>query len=442
LVIQGFREFGANQSEVGALRKMLNHLGIMAPHNGEPFSEELLFGIGGGIGFAYFLFEKSGKHPSFLGTRVHTKETERPEFLQIICDRLGIPAHVQNSSSANAAAANMQRNLEQGRAPIVWLDAARLPYLGLNATMNTHHAVVVYGVEEADDRVMISDSCPGPVTLTREQFRAARETSWSPKYRTMLVQKTDTISDIRAATEAGIRDCLQQMTQGLGITNFGLKGMEKWATVLTSSREKKSWLKIFPPGPALFESLFSVFCQIRLRSSDGSALRGMYADFLDQAALLIERPELREVANLFRHSERMWTDLAEAHLPDSIPQFKELKQLAVDRKTLFDQRGAEALDEIVRMRDRIEQISNEMRQQFPLGASESKALLTDLRIRILRLKEHEAEAVRALDRAMEGARWTHRQEERVREEPAHEESVHEEEQHDHSQPELTNTRSE
>jgi hypothetical protein len=50
--------------------------------------------------------------------------------------------------------------------------------------------------------------------------------------------------------------------------------------------------------------------------------------------------------------------------------------------------------------------------------------------------------VRALDRAMEGARWTHRQEERVREEPAHEESVHEEEQHDHSQPELTNTRSE
>lgn len=398
MVIEGFQEFGARQAEVGALCKMLKHLGRGAPQAGQQFSEELLFGIGGGIGFAYFLFEKNGAHPIFLGTRIHTKETERPEFLQTICQRIGVPAHVQNSSSANAAAANMRRNFEQGRPSIVWLDEARLPYLGLNASMNAHHAVVAYGEEE--DLVLLSDRCPQPVTLSKEQFRAARETSWSPKYRVMLVHRPEAQPDIRAAVEQGIRDCARQMTEGMGITNFGLKGLEKWATVLTSSREKKSWLKIFPPGPDLFDSLFSIFSQIRLRGSCGSALRTLYADFLEQAAEITDRPALRDVASMFRQSEGMWTELADAHLPDAVPQFAELRRLSAERKTLFENQGSAALPEIDAIKNRIEQISSEMRQQFPLDLNDTKALLSDLRTRILRLREHEAEAVRAMESAL------------------------------------------
>ena len=140
---QPYNEFGGRHPETGSLRKLLNYLDIQSPDPAHPFTESLLFGIGGGIGFAYFVFEKQGLHPIFLGTRIHTKETERPEFLQTICSRIGAPALVQNSSSASAAASNMRRNLDQGRPSIVWLDASRLPYLGLTSTLHSQYPTVV-----------------------------------------------------------------------------------------------------------------------------------------------------------------------------------------------------------------------------------------------------------------------------------------------------------
>src|SRR5258706_10312420 len=39
-----------------ALRTMLAHAGVRAPHTGEPFSEAMLFGIAGGIGVGVFAF--------------------------------------------------------------------------------------------------------------------------------------------------------------------------------------------------------------------------------------------------------------------------------------------------------------------------------------------------------------------------------------------------
>jgi hypothetical protein len=415
MVINEFQRFGGKHSETGSLAKLLAHLGAVNNHSGQPFTEELLFGIGGGIGFAYFLFERHGAYPIHLGTRIHTKETEHPEFLETICKRLGVPCQVQNSSSASAAGSNMERDLDMGRPPIVWTDSSRLPYLGLSTGLNTHHALVVYGLENSSDKVMFSDRCPGPVTLTREQFRNARESSWSPKYRAMLVRPTNETKDVKAAIIDGIRECAQQMNEGLGITNFGLTGMEKWATVLTSLREKKSWLKIFPPGPGLFDALFSLFSQIRLNGT-GNAHRGYYADFLDQASDIIDKPDLKQVATLFRHSDRMWSDLADAHLPAGVPQFEEIRRLSLERETVFEQQGLEGFDEIQRLKARVDGLVTEMRQQFPLGVPETKALLTDLRLRILRLKEHEAEAVRALQDAVGPAPAPVQQEEPVQSE--------------------------
>lgn len=400
VIIESFQKFGGKQSEVAAFRKLLEHLAINAPHSGQPYSEELLFGIGGGIGFAYFVFERAGTHPVYIGTRIHTKETERPEFLQTIASRLNISVHVQNSSSATAAASNLRSNFEQGRTPIVWLDASRLPYLGLGATIHAQHAVVVYGIDEDRGRVLMSDRCPDPVSLSLEEFRHARESSWSPKYRAMIVHESGRQGDVRSAVDQGIRECMRQMNDGLGITNFGFRGMEKWATVLTSTREKKSWLKIFPPGPALFDSLFSIWCQIRLRGHAGNAYRAFYADFLDEASEVISKPGLRNAAELYRESDRIWGELADAHLPASVPQFEQLRQLAIERKELFETRGMAAFDDIAARRREIERISGEIREQFPLTQGDTRSLLNDLRQRILRLKEQETECVRAVESAM------------------------------------------
>src|SRR6478672_10503966 len=131
MVISDFNRLGGKHTETGALKNVRDYQGVVAPHTREPYAEELLFGIGGGIGFAYFLFEKNGAHPIHLGTRAHTRETERPEFFLNITGRIGVRLRVQNSSSGSAAEANLKRNLQQRQTPILSVDPARLPPLGL-----------------------------------------------------------------------------------------------------------------------------------------------------------------------------------------------------------------------------------------------------------------------------------------------------------------------
>jgi hypothetical protein len=360
----------------------------------------MLFGIGGGVGFAYFLFEQSGAHRIHLATRIHTKETERPEFVQTILRRLSIPAHVQNSSSGSAASGNLRRNLEQGQAPVIWVDPQRLSYLAIHAPLNCYYSVIVFGLDHGAGTATVADRCPGPVTVPLEELRAARETSWSPKYRAMLIQRAGEQADLGAAVEAGIRDSIHQMNEGLGITNFGLRGMEKWANVLTSTKEKKSWTKIFPPGATLFDALYSIFNQIAARDSGGCADRRLYAAFLKEAAEVVDRPALRDVAEQYRGVERTWRAVAESHLPGEVPPFAEARELTLRRTHLFEEQGVDAAEELKSIRRRLEQIANECREQFPMSSNDTRSLLHDLRQQILRLRDEERDVLRALEAAM------------------------------------------
>ncbi len=400
MIVFDYTQFGGKNGETGALKRALAHLDIKAPHTGQPYNESLLFGIGGGIGFAYFLFEKSGSHPIHLGTRLHTKETERPEFYQNIARRLSIPLRVQNSSSATAASANLQRYLERGQAPIISVDPGRLPYLGLNAPIYSYYSVVVYGTDETQKKVLLSDRCPQPVSLSFDEFRAARETSWSPKYRAVVVERPVASADLKEAVIQGIHDCCRQMNEGLGITNFGLRGLEKWATVLTSAREKKSWPKIFSPGATLFEALYSMFAQISGRGGTGHGCRPFYADFLDEASGILGNPGLRTSAQLYRRAAEVWGEVADAHLPSSAPLFAEAKELTVRRMDLFETKGTDAAGEILRIKQRLTEISTEASANFPLSFQDSRSLLNDLRQRVLQLREVEAEATQSLQSAI------------------------------------------
>lgn len=395
-----FSQFGGKHTEVSALTNVLAHREVVAPHSGQSYSEELLFGIGGGIGFAYFLFEKNGKHPIHLGTRLHTKETERPEFFQNIAGRLAIPLTLQNSSSPTAAAGNLKRRLEQSETPIVWVDAARLSYLGLNTGLNTYCCVVAYGFDEAEKVVLLSDRCPKPVGIPEQELLTARETSWSPKYRAVVAGRPNAEPDVRSAVIEGIGSCCEQMNEGLGITNFGLHGLEKWATVLTSAKEKKSWPKIFSPGAPLYEALYSMFIQISGRSATGHANRAFYADFLDEAAEVLSNPGLRSAAQQYRHCDEVWRDVADAHLPSTAPIFAEAKDLTIHRRELFETNGPDTAAEIERIRTRLEEIAIQAGAEFPLSFQDSRALLNDLRKRVMNLRQAESDAVRELESAV------------------------------------------
>lgn len=400
MVIPEFHQFGGRHPETGALKNVLTYLDVKAPHSEQPYTEAMLFGLGGGIGFAYFLFERAGAHPIHLGTRVHSRETERPEFYQTIASRICAALQLQNSSSATAAASNMKRHIQQGRPVILNVDSAHLPYLGLHRSVHAYYAVVAYGFDEDTQQVMISDRCKQPLTVSNEDLRQARDSSWSPKYRAIVIGQPQESPDVREIVSASLRETCRHMNEGLGITNFGIRGLEKWATVMTSAKEKKSWPKIFPPGPALYEALFSIFAQIATRSNTGNAHRTLFAEFLEESAEVLDRPALREAAEAYRRAEEEWGQVADAHLPSSVPLFEEAKNLALRRRCLFESEGPDAARQISGIRDRLIEIEREVGENFPLPFQDTRTLLNDLRQRILKLRDTETEALRTLEAAL------------------------------------------
>ena len=63
-VVPGYPGFGGGQHHASTmLAHLLAQAGVRAPHTGEPFSEAMLAGLAGGIGFMYAVFEYKGWHP-------------------------------------------------------------------------------------------------------------------------------------------------------------------------------------------------------------------------------------------------------------------------------------------------------------------------------------------------------------------------------------------
>ncbi|HJW83344.1 MAG TPA: BtrH N-terminal domain-containing protein [Anaerolineae bacterium] len=400
VALRGYRQFGARQSEAGALRNALAYAGVVAPHTGQAFTEEMLFGIGGGLGLGYFVYQMPGYASLFVATRITTEESARPGFILTMCERLGLDVDFQNASSAAVAEKKLQAHLAQGTPVIVWIDPSKLPYYG--RWLYTYHALVVYGIDQGRDEVYVADRSAKALTLRRSELSAARQGEGAIRFRALPVSapRPVTLPALRRGVMQGLRDFCDQMRNGFGPanfrSNFGLKALEKWAGLLTDTADKRGWPKYFPAGPHLFRALTAVFDQIENRGGGGSAFRPMYADFLEEASTVLTKPRLAMVAEQFRESARLWGRLAAALLPNSVALFKETKQLATRRRTLFEKKGMAAVGELQAIDARLAEIGSQVEQEFPLNPGEVLDLLAGLRDRVLAIHQVEAKAVSEL----------------------------------------------
>ncbi len=229
-VVDGYTQFGGTHWETASLRNVLAHKGVVAPHNGNPLTEAMLFGVGGGVSVMYFVFEYEGYPPSlYIGTRYHDN------LMGAACKRLGITAKVQETTSREKALANLLTALEARHPAIVWANMAGLSYSALlNAPYPIMMPVVVYGYSETDDVAYIADRAPGPLACTTSELDEARAAQGSLKNRFMTLHPPDKLNDLSSAVREGISTCAQMMLHGPSNLpkfkgNFGLSALLKWA---------------------------------------------------------------------------------------------------------------------------------------------------------------------------------------------------------------------
>ncbi|HEX5874741.1 MAG TPA: DUF4872 domain-containing protein [Pyrinomonadaceae bacterium] len=373
------KHLAGKEPESAAVRNALNQLGSCSTDLCTP---EMLFGLGGGVGAAYFLFELHGYHPIFLGTRYHASEAETPVFMMQMCDAWGATAELKHSSSAGASTKQLTKALEGGYTPIVWVEAPKLPYLFLPGRPDMFYTIIVY--EKDGNEFIVGDLGPSTARLSVEEMEEARAAHYVTRFRSVTIKDAPEKPDVREVLTERIRAMCTPMIEGLGIANFGLQAFKKWADMLTNTKNKKAWSNTFTDGPSLQRALSSVYKQIEMRGYGGSAFRGLYAGFLDQSADVLKKPALKKAAEQFREAEAAWHNIALAALPDSIPVLKETRAAFDRRATLLQKRRTPKIDEeLDSIRTRLLELRESSTERLALSAADKLELLSNIRARVL-----------------------------------------------------------
>ena len=398
--LPNFTQFEGRYWDTAAIRNALDYQGVKAPHTGQPFSEAMLLGISGGVTFGYFTFHYKGYDPQ---VNLLTRNTFDP--MERIFDRLKLPRDLRRTTSADKGRQNLIDALEEGYAPVASPDMWLLPYNALpyDEGMWGGMPLVIYGYEPEIGEAYISDRSRVGLTVSADDLDQARSRIKKERQRLILLGAPDDAA-LANAIRQGIADCAALMTEKPpkgSARNFGLKALQHWADML-QKKSKGSWAREYATGRPLLAALTAAYTFMGPAfGKTVQAERDVYADFLDEAAHVLNADALTNAAALYRAAGEAWQGLHGSLLPDALPMLGDARA-AINRKTaLFIDSGAENLDEIIAERDRLESLKTEAESDFPLTDADIADLRASIRERVLQVLEAEAAAVQALKAALD-----------------------------------------
>jgi hypothetical protein len=388
-----------------ALRVLLHHAGIVAPHSGEPFGEALLFGIAGGIGIGIFSFyyQREDFATFFVGGRHHWYDDRR--YLVEALERLGVTPVVQEAGGAKTAAAQLQAALAEHGPCVVWVDSSALPHRAAPGALSGagYHVVTVYQVDGVRGRAVIGDLADDPITIPLDILAGARGQIKKDRHRLLSLGQVGTQSPLGEMVNAGLRACREGLLHpglpGAGAANARLEALEVWAERMEGSRAKERWERVYRRGPNLFRGLCAINDFIEHYGTGGGLCRPLFAEFLGESAAALGRPGLGQLADRYAALGQAWSDLADAALPDDVPLLSEARELLASKAAL--RHGGGPVEELHAVWTRLAELERESGERFPLSEEDCRSLRGRLRDQIAALHAGEEAAHDALGRLLD-----------------------------------------
>lgn len=293
----GFKSFKTLHCVTGSLRHVYEF-------HGYPISEEMLLGLGAGIGFMYW--HTKGSAPILAGRANIASPSERGLELTV-GDRTGVRIDSSHTSSARKAQQALIALLEAGEPVMIYVDMAFLPYFGLPTGYHFGgHAVVAAGYDAERGKVLLSDrdGILHPVTL--EVLAQARGSNFKP-YPPHHAWYTFDFADKHEPFPEDILTAIQDVAIGMlrpPIANLGADGIR------TASHRIREWVKIMD-APELVDACFNAFLFIDAEGGTGGGIfRYMYGRFLKEAAAITSIPRLAELGDDLQEIGDRWQEVA------------------------------------------------------------------------------------------------------------------------------------
>ncbi len=394
-----FVHSAARNAESGALRNALANSGVTDPRNDKPFGEEVLFGIAGGIGAGYFMFQYKGL-PGWAFVHGRHLWQDNVSYFKNVCARLGVNAKFSESSGTKGAFDNLRKALEAGPV-IAWCDFASLPYYGVPDFFKKggYHTITVYSIDESAGTALIGDRAKPAITISLTDLAASRSAISSYKNRLLSITSGKKPIDLKAAVTDGIRSCYTELSKGR-IANFRLDAFKNLAGVMNNTKAKDGWPKALPPGQALFGAQLGFYLFIERYGTGGGLYRAMFADFLEEAANILGRKELSKIASDYKRLAKQWSGLAEAVLPADIQPFKKCRELIDNYEKSFVAKGDAAAKELSQIVAELRAHYQSMKTAHPFMKNGGEDFYADLQTRMSAIYDGEVAAIEALQKAV------------------------------------------
>jgi hypothetical protein len=296
--------------DAAPLARALAAAGFVNPLTGLPFTEQLLFGAAGGIGFAYLVFVYPGWTSVNLDCRFNALYFEKEGLIETACGRLGLPLRVRRISDRDVADRQLRQALTVSAEVALTVDLVRMPGAATGPAPLSPRTVTVCG---SDAGLTVVGLPRGRVAMGWDELIDARWTNAKKYGGLYLFGPPAEVHDIQSALVRAIgrtADCLLGPGRGTRFDGtFGVPGIRRWARLLTDPRDRKGWPQLCPEPDSLRDALDSVVRGLGGPGASGNASRRLYAAFLDEAAALVGRPELATVADAYRDLGDRWAEL-------------------------------------------------------------------------------------------------------------------------------------
>lgn len=276
--------------ESGAISALLRHGGL-------PMSEPMAFGIAAGMTFAYLPFVKFGGLPLFA------YRMPPGRVIGGLTRRLGIRMHSETFKSPAAGMRALDHHLATGR--VVGLQASAYWLTYFPPDMRFHfnaHNLMVYG--KRGDHYLISDPViDTPVECDAKSLEKARFTRgvMAPHGRLYYPLSVPAQPNIARAITKSIRFTTGMMLH-VPLPILGVRGMRTVARKIE---------KLDPCNTHFNKNLLGHIVRMQEEIGTGGAgFRFLYAAFLQEAAGIIDQPELLEHARELTDVGDEWRQFA------------------------------------------------------------------------------------------------------------------------------------
>jgi hypothetical protein len=374
------------------LARMMRDGGYVAPHTGEPFSEAMLCGLAGGIGFLYAIFEYAGLAPILTIVAQHHPDPWVPSAL----GRLGVPYSIDHNGKPGPAAVALDADLDGGRVVLCAVDRGALPWHADVVGMATdpYHVLVTARNGDAYD---VLDEGDAPHPMDREAFVAAWSAHKKGRHERLIldaapVPGTDLTGAVRAALTVTAAHLTGPVLGNSFDANFGLSGMGRLADQLADGKTKAGWARRFAAPEAFASAMLRLHDCLEVEYTAPAATRPLYADFLYEAGELVDDKRLTLAAALYRESARLWSQVSgrAAEVADALGDLPAL----VWRRTVLAAAGPHAPDlEVAALTERIDALARDA--DLP-AEDERRAVMAELAEVVRRARAVEVDAAALL----------------------------------------------